>query len=125
MHRRYREGEFEVHNSVMREAILSHLQSGEITLYRRGYTYQRLRQSGISVARDRMFSIIKELDPNGIANRRLFLSSSPRGGYFVPGPNFVWLIDGHHKLSMYEIEIYADINAYSRYVDIFSSIHFL
>ena len=43
MRRRYREGEFEVHNSVMREAILSHLQSGETTLYGRGYTYQRLR----------------------------------------------------------------------------------
>ena len=125
MRRRHREGEFEIHNSVMREAILSHLQSGEITLYGRGYTYQRLRQSGIPVARDRMFSIMKELDPNGVANRRLFLSSSPRGGYFVPGPNFVWPIDGHHKLSMYGIEIYAGIDAYSRYVNIFSSIHLL
>ena len=121
MRRRHREGEFDVHNSVMREAILSHLQSGETTLYGRGYTYQRLRQSGIPVARDRMFSIMKELDPNGVANRRLFLSSSPRGGYFVPGPNFVWSIDGHHKLSMYGIEIYAGIDAYSRYVHIFSS----
>ena len=125
MRRRHGEGEFEAYNSVMRQAIISHLQSGETTLYRRGYTDQRLRQSGIPVARDRMFSIIKELDSNSVANRRLFLSSSPHDGYFVPGPNFVWSLDGHHKLSMYGIEIYAGIDAYSRYVYIFSSIHLL
>jgi len=114
MRRRHSAGEFAVHNTIMREAILSHLRSGETILYGHGYTYQTLRQSGIPVAHDRMFSIIKELDPTGVANRRLFLSSSPRGGYFVPGPNFVWSVDGHHKLSIYGIEIYAGIDAYSR-----------
>jgi len=114
MRRRHSAGEFEVHNSIMHEAILSHLQSGETTLNGRGYTYHTLWQSGILVARDGMFSIIKELDPTAVDNRRLFLLSSPRGGYFVPGPNFVWSVNGHHRLSMYRIEIYGGIDAYSQ-----------
>lgn len=39
-----------------------------------------------------------------------------RGSYTVPGPNYLWSIDGHLKLTNYGIEIYAAIDAYSRYV---------
>jgi hypothetical protein len=34
----------------------------------------------------------------------------------VPGPNFLWSIDGYLKLALYGIEIYAAIDAYSRYI---------
>jgi len=90
------------------------LAGGQTTLYGREYTYQHLKQSGIPVVRDRMFSILKELDPIGVANRSLHLITNPQGAYFVPGPNFVWSVDGHHKLSMYGLKIYAGIDAYSR-----------
>ena len=66
-----------------------------------------------------MFSILQQVDPSGVANRRLNLTMKPRGAYFVPGPNFVWSIDGHNKLSMYGIEIYAGIDAFSRYAMLF------
>ena len=61
-----------------------------------------------------MFQILKWLDPAGVAGRRLQLTTRPRGTYMVPGPSFVWSIDCHHKLSMYGIEIYAGIDAFSR-----------
>jgi hypothetical protein len=34
----------------------------------------------------------------------------------VPGPNFIWSIDGYLKLAPYGIEVYAAIDAYSRYI---------
>ena len=39
-----------------------------------------------------------------------------RGQYIVPGPNFIWSIDGYCKLDAYGFEIYAVIDAYSRYI---------
>lgn len=112
---RFEHSDFEEHNTVMRTRLQLLLSSGQTTLYGRQYTYQHLRQLGIPVVRDWMFSILKDLDPAAVASRRLHLSMKPRGAYFVPGPNFVWSVDGHHKLSMYGIEIYAGIDAFSRY----------
>lgn len=34
----------------------------------------------------------------------------------MPGPNFLWSVDGYCKLSKVGIEIYAGIDAYSRYI---------
>jgi hypothetical protein len=34
----------------------------------------------------------------------------------VPGPNYIWSIDGYLKLAPYGIEIYAGIDAYARYI---------
>jgi len=39
-----------------------------------------------------------------------------RGQFIVKGPNCVWSIDGHDKLSRFEFEIYGCIDAYSRYI---------
>ena len=39
-----------------------------------------------------------------------------RGAYIVPGPDYVWSIDGYLKLEPCGIEIYAGIDAYSRYI---------
>ena len=92
------------------------LGSGQTILYGRQYTYDRLKQAGMPVVRDRMFNILKTIDPAGVARQHLHLTTKPRGAYTVPGPNFVWSSDGHHKLSMYGIETYAGIDAFSRYV---------
>lgn len=114
MQRRFHSSNFTAHDTIMQAEIERQLNSGQTTLYGRQYTYQRLKQVGIPVLRHRMFSILRELDPEGVASRRLHMQHKPRGGFSVPGPNFVWSIDGHHKLSMYGIEIYAGIDAYSR-----------
>lgn len=39
-----------------------------------------------------------------------------RGAYVVPGPNYIWSMDGYLKLVSYGIEVYAAIDAYSRYI---------
>jgi hypothetical protein len=65
--------------------------------------------------RDRLFAVVKELNPEGIT-RRINDLQRHRGEYIVPGPNFLWSIDGHCKLQFYGIEIYAAIDAYSRYI---------
>ena len=39
-----------------------------------------------------------------------------RGEYIVPGPTFIWSLDGYLKLEFYGIEVYAAIDAYSRYI---------
>ncbi|PUU73974.1 hypothetical protein B9Z19DRAFT_1134117 [Tuber borchii] len=91
------------------------LASGQTTLYAREYTHQSLKQSGIPVVWDSIFTIFKGLDLIGVANRQLHLRTNPRSLDLVPGPDFVWPLDGHHKLSMYGIEIYAGIDTYSQY----------
>jgi len=118
MLRRFDHAEFEGHNAAIRTMLVDLLASGQTTLYSRVYTYDRLRQAGMPVVHDRMFKILKTIDPTGVAGRRLHLNTKPKRAYSGPGPNFVWSIDGHHKLSMYGIEIYAAIEAFSRYVSL-------
>lgn len=65
--------------------------------------------------RDRLFAVVKQLDPDGVYRRANDLQRH-RGEYIVPGPNWLWSIDGHCKLNFYGIEIYAAIDAYSRYI---------
>ena len=114
MRRQFDHTEFEAHNSTIRSMLEKLLSSGHTILYGRQYTYQRLKQAGLLVVRNRMFEILKDIDPSGVASRRLHMNTRPRGTFTVPGPNFVWSIDSHHKLSMYGIEIYAGIEAFSR-----------
>jgi hypothetical protein len=57
----------------------------------------------------------RELAPMAV-QRRLHDLQRHRGAYIVPGPNFIWSIDGYLKLAPYGIEIYAAIDAYSRYI---------
>ena len=62
-----------------------------------------------------MFTIVKELHPEGIAARTKDMQRH-RGEYIVPGPNYIWSLDGYCKLDPYGFEIYAAIDAYSRYI---------
>ena len=114
MRRRFDHSDFEAHNSAIRILLEKLLESGQTIPYGRQYTYERLKQAGMPVVRDLIFQILKSIDPVGVTSRRLLLTTRPRGAYKMPGPNFVWSIDGHHKLSMYGIEIYAGIDAFSR-----------
>lgn len=51
--------------------------------------------------------------PEAVARRRND-QQRRRGEYIVPGPNYIWSIDGYDKLRSYGIQIYACIDAYSR-----------
>jgi hypothetical protein len=60
-----------------------------------------------------LFSIVKQLDTVGLQCRTNDLNRK-RGEYIVPGPNFIWSIDGHDKLAEWGFQIYGCIDAYSR-----------
>jgi hypothetical protein len=57
----------------------------------------------------------QELAPEAV-QRQLHDLQRHRGAYIVPGPNFIWSINGYLKLAPYGIKIYVAINAYSRYI---------
>ena len=53
------------------------------------------------------------LNPEAIIRRTRRMQLN-KGEYIVPGPDYIWSIDGHDKLSPFGIDIYACIDAYSR-----------
>jgi hypothetical protein len=57
----------------------------------------------------------REMAPDAV-ERRLKDMQRRRGKYTTPGPDFIWSIDGYMKLEPCGIEIYAVIDAYSRYI---------
>ena len=60
---------------------------------------------------------LQKIDPEGVAVRaKAFAVSRRQEEYFVKGPNRVFSIDGHNKLSRFGFEIYGAIDAYSRYI---------
>jgi hypothetical protein len=57
-----------MHNEHIR-AVLEEELRGQSALYGRRLTYTRLKQLGVPLARDRMFELVRELDPAGVASR--------------------------------------------------------
>ncbi|KAI9882169.1 MAG: hypothetical protein M1823_006084, partial [Watsoniomyces obsoletus] len=102
-------------DSEMRRIVQQQLDEGVIQGYGRGYLHTHFRSQGHIVSRDRLFAIVKELYPEGPA-ARLKDMQRHRGEYIVPGPHYLWSLDGYCKLDPYGIEIYAAIDAYSRYI---------
>lgn len=95
--------------------LIDELQKGVITGYGRGLLYAHFQGLGVQVSRDRLFAVYRTLVPDAV-DRRTRNMQRHRGEYIVPGPNFVWSLDGYLKLSPYGIEIYAAIDAYSRFI---------
>jgi hypothetical protein len=115
MHRRYDTSAMLQHDQQVRTVLERELR-GHSALYRRRLTYTRLKQLGVPVIRDWMYEVIREIDPEGVASRQFGQQNIPRGDYTVTGPNRILSVDGHHKLSLYGFEVYAGIDAYSRYI---------
>lgn len=55
------------------------------------------------------------INPEGI-RLRIHRLDRRKGTYEVPGPNYIWLLDGHCKLEFVGIQIYAAIDVYSRFI---------
>jgi len=91
------------------------LARGEIDGYGRTYLYTYFRQRGHFFSRDRLFSGLHQVHPEGIERRRKRLQHR-RGELHTYGPDHTWSIDGHDKLSHYGIEIYACVDIYSRFI---------
>ena len=71
--------------------------------------------SHANTSRDRIFGALRTLRPD-LIDRRNRTHQKYANEYTVPGPNFIWLLDGHDKLSNWNIDIYAGIDAHSRFV---------
>jgi hypothetical protein len=102
-------------DQVVRRLVEEELQKGVIDGYGRMYLYTHFRQQGHIIARDRLFQAYRTVAPEAVERRKRDMQRH-RGQYIVPGPNFIWSIDGYDKLKPYGIEIYACIDGYSRYV---------
>lgn len=102
----------------IRDILDTLLQTGVPAQYGKEYFSTYLKQRGLNVARDTMHKIIKELDPEGVASRTpTFKKTRDKvGRYVVPGPNYVWSVDGHLKLDRFGFGIYAMVDGYSRYI---------
>ena len=71
-----------------------------------------LKRLGIPVRRNTVMELIRELDPVGVVHRRK--RKLRRRTYSVPGPDYLWHIDGHDKLKPYGFSIHGCIDGFSR-----------
>ena len=72
-----------------------------------------LRSSyGISIPRDNVMTMLKELDPDGTEARKAHRLK--RRQFISPGPNYSWHADGYDKLKPYGLPIHGAIDGFSR-----------
>ncbi|KAL4972835.1 hypothetical protein BDW66DRAFT_162600 [Aspergillus desertorum] len=105
----------QAHVETVLSRLRAELKNGQIEGYGKTFLHQHFRSQGLFMARDRLYSLCLELAPITV-RRRLNDLQRHRGAYIVPGPDFIWSIDGYIKLVSYGFEIYAAIDAYSRYI---------
>lgn len=79
-----------------------------------GYRMMHLKclAHGLSVRKEDVRLILRELDPEGVGirlTRRLV-----RRSYSAPGPNFIWHVDGYDKLKPFGLCISGCIDGFSR-----------
>lgn len=107
------EGRFSSHSeNELRDAVIgikeNHPNAGEVMV--QGH----LRANGVNVQRRRIRSTIKEVDPEGVqARSRLPIR---RRVYSVPCPNYLWHVDGNHKLIRWRFVLHHGIDGFSRLV---------
>uniref|UniRef100_A0A8H7N332 Integrase core domain-containing protein n=1 Tax=Bionectria ochroleuca TaxID=29856 RepID=A0A8H7N332_BIOOC len=80
----------------------------------RGLLWNYVRQQGkVLISQHRLYSAYAAIFPQEVAGRR-DAKLRYRGNFKVPGPNFLWSLDGYEKLKKFGFQIYACIDAYSR-----------
>ena len=72
-------------------------------------------QLSINISQTRAWKLYGEYHSEEI-NLRSSLAKRRRHGWTVPGPNYTWSIDGYAKLAVYGFEVYAAVDAYSRFI---------
>ncbi len=73
-----------------------------------------LRAEGIHVQRSRIRATIRDVDPEGVrARQRLRIR---RRVYSVPCPNYLWHVDGNHKLILWGFVLHHGIDGFSHLV---------
>ncbi|CAC5424469.1 unnamed protein product [Mytilus coruscus] len=67
---------------------------------------------GFVFPRKSEMELLRMIDPDGVARRRKIRLIRRR--YTIPGPNFVWHIDGYDKLNPFGFPIHGAIDGFSR-----------
>ena len=93
---------------LIRNIKQKHPAAGEVIVA--GY----LRAMDLKVQRARLRNSLYLVDRDGIAQRRVH--AIQRRQYYVPSPNFIWHLDGTHKLERWKMVIHAAIDGYSRLI---------
>jgi len=75
-----------------------------------------LRCRGLRVQKERVRQALRRVDGLGQELRRR--NTIQRRKYKVPRPNYLWHLDGHHKLIMWGIVIHGLIDGFCRTVGI-------
>ncbi|KAJ3453791.1 hypothetical protein MRS44_018423 [Fusarium solani] len=91
-------------------------QSSSIRGFGRGYLYHYVRiRAGVLVGQNTLY---REYQTNPEwkkrAEQRRLADWKHRKNFQVPGPNFMWSLDGYEKLKNFGFSIYACIDTYSR-----------
>ena len=73
-----------------------------------------LRSQDIHLPRRRIRECIHRVDPSGVRSRSLRLIQ--RRTYHAKGANYVWHMDGNHKLIRWKFVIHGAVDGYSRLV---------
>ena len=73
-----------------------------------------LTSQGVIIPRARLRDSIHRVDPVNTALRRSVVVR--RRVYYAEGPNYVWHIDGNHKLIRWRLVIHGGVDGYSRTV---------
>ena len=73
-----------------------------------------LTARGINLPWERVRSSLWRVDPEGIILRSMQLNLINRRRYFIPGPLYLWHLDGNHKLIRWKFGIHGCIDGYAR-----------
>ena len=75
-----------------------------------------LNARGVRLQWERVRSSLWRIDPSGILMRTMQLNLVSRRHYSVPGPLFLWHLDGNHKIIRWGFVIHGCVDGYSRRV---------
>ena len=96
----------------IREIIRNEIQGPGSLLGYRGMQNRLRTTYGVQVPRDFVMLTLKELDPEGTAERKS--RRLKRQKYHSSGPDAIWHIDGYDKLKPYGLPIHGCVDGFSR-----------
>jgi transposase InsO family protein len=109
-------GDQEFAAQIAHDIVLQHLKTGQSARYGITYAHTIARMTAKTfISQDLVASTTRQLDPIGVAARTAN-THRQRSRFRVKGPNRVWSVDGHDKLSEFGFEIYGIIDGYSRFI---------
>ena len=73
-----------------------------------------LSSRNVAIQRSRIRESLRRIDAAGISARAL--STIRRQQYYVPSPNYLWHIDGTHKLVRWKMVVHMGIDGFSRLI---------